>query len=503
MPRLIALVFGLVGIALPCAAVAKPTKLAICHLDGDSGNKIGQAVAAALDGKEYTVVGPVKVDKTVDKLGYSGDLDTKQMREVQDELGVTAMISGRVEKEGNRRTLHLKVVVHGKKSPVFTIQFKDPNSTALKNVLHDRVAKELSEAGDDDDKVADKKGKKKSKKDDDEDQPKKKRLTDADDEPKKKAKKDDDDEPKKKKLTDADDDKKRSKKDDDEPKKKAKKDDDEPKKKRIADAGDDDRPHKRKHRGDDDDDELSVRASAKASMMPALRVDLGAYYGQRHLDYTATMTKPPAVSTAAPAGMISGEVYPLALSDKKSPAAGLGLYGEYDKTAGLNIQVPGMATQLSVNQQHYAIGARYQYAIGTSAVFTAGFDYARRTYKIDRTAGTVNAPDVDYSSARPNVSVRVPATKEITVFAGAGALLVLSAGQISDGTQYGSASAYGFDLTGGLDYKVSDRISVRAAAVVDEISMSFKGTGTLAMTSGTTAASDRDIGVAASVGVKY
>src|ERR1051326_7019043 len=169
MPRLIALFIGLVGVVSPWEAAAKPTKLAICHLDGDSGNKIGQAVAAALDGKEYTVVGPTKVEHTVDKLGYSNDLDTKQMREVQDELGASALIAGRVEKEGNRRTLHPKGVVHGKKSPSFAIQFKDPKSSALKNVIHERVTKELKDTGDDDDRVADKKSKKKSKKDDDED----------------------------------------------------------------------------------------------------------------------------------------------------------------------------------------------------------------------------------------------------------------------------------------------------------------------------------------------
>jgi opacity protein-like surface antigen len=502
MPRLIALVIGLVGVVSPWEAAAKPTKLAVCHLDGDSGNKIGQAVAAALDSKEFTVVGPTKVEHTVDKLGYSSDMDTKQMRELQDELGVSAMVSGRVEKDGNKRTLHLKVVVHGKKSPAFTIQFKDPKSTALKNVLHDRVSKELKESGDDDDKVADKKGKKKGKNDDEEDQPKKKRLTDADDEPKKKSKKDDD-EPKKKKLADADDEpKKKSKKDDDEPKKKSKKDDDEPRKKRVADGDDDDRPRKRKH-GDDDEDDMGVRASAKASLMPSVRVDLGAYYGQRHLDYTASMTKPPAVSTAAPAGMISGEIYPLALSDKKSPAAGLGLYGEYDKTAGLAIQVPGMAAKLDVDQSHMAIGGRYRFAIGTSATLTAGFDYAKRTYKIARGGATVDAPDVDYAAARPNVSVRVPATKEITVFGGGGALLVLSAGQISDGDQYGSASAFGYDLNGGVDYKVSDRVGVRVAAQMDQISLTFKGTGTLGMQRGVSAAADRDIGLAASVGVTY
>jgi opacity protein-like surface antigen len=469
MPRLIALVIGLVGVVSPWEAAAKPTKLAVCHLDGDSGNKIGQAVAAALDSKEFTVVGPTKVEHTVDKLGYSSDMDTKQMRELQDELGVSAMVSGRVEKDGNKRTLHLKVVVHGKKSPAFTIQFKDAKSTALKNVLHDRVSKELKESGDDDDKVADKKGKKKGKKDDDEDQPKKKRLADADDEPKKKSKKDDD----------------------------------EPRKKRVADADDDDRSRKRKHRGDDDEDDMSVRASAKAGLVPSVRVDLGAYYGQRHLDYTASMTKPPAVSTAAPAGMISGEIYPLALSDKKSPAAGLGLYGEYDKTAGLAIQVPGMAQKLDVDQSHMAIGGRYRYVIGTSATVTGGFDYAKRTYKIARTGGTVDAPDVDYAAARPNISVRVPATKEITVFGGAGALLVLSAGQISNGDQYGSASAFGYDLNGGVDYKVSDRVGVRVGAQFDQISLTFKGTGTLGMQRGVSAAADRDIGLAASVGVTY
>jgi hypothetical protein len=99
--------------------------------------------------------------------------------------------------------------------------------------------------------------------------------------------------------------------------------------------------------------------------------------------------------------------------------------------------------------------------------------------------------------------VRVPLSPSATVFGGGGALLILSAGSIVEGTNYGAADAFGYEGTGGLDYKFTDRISLRVAAELSMINLTFKGTGTMAMARGVSAASDRVLDLAATLGVTY
>ena len=79
----------------------------------------------------------------------------------------------------------------------------------------------------------------------------------------------------------------------------------------------------------------------------------------------------------------------------------------------------------------------------------------------------LKAPDVNYGAARPEVAVRVPLSPTTAVFGGAGVLFILSAGQIVDGANYGSADAFGLEASAGLDYKLTDRISVRVAGELE------------------------------------
>src|SRR3569623_2924025 len=223
---------------------------------------------------------------------------------------------------------------------------------------------------------------------DEEDQPKK--SSDAsDDKPKKH---DDDDKP----MKHADDDRPKKHADDDRPKKRVASDDE-------VSASDEDtgkKHRKRKHRGDDE------AAPPRTAMTPgAVWVDVGAEVARRTLTWTTTgTTRPPNVGTAAAAARIGGEVYPFAFDSPSGGQAGLGLYGEYARTVGLSLAVPGSTLKSPIKDGHNQIGARYRFVFGDTSL-AVGAAYRRRDNKADRGAlmkpNPHAKPEVDYARIEP------------------------------------------------------------------------------------------------------
>jgi len=459
--RWLAFLVGLVCLATSPPAAAKP-KVAVAPFQGDKGNKVSDAIADALADK-VRVVQPEATAKAMSKLRLKGELDTDAARRVQKKLNADAVVQGRLAKEGKGKTLRVAVFVHGKKPSRFRVQYKTVSSK-LKAELRDQIVKRL---GDDDDEVASKKRKR-----DDDDRDRKKRKQDDDD---RRAKED------------------RRKRDDDD-------DRDRKKRKRVADDDDDDnskskRKRRRKHRGSDADDEMPRRVGA--------RLDAGAFGGVRRLTYTSP-TPPPAVGTRAVAARVEGEVYPFALGDtQKGPAAGLGLAGEYEKTLGLSITIPGTTTSVPIDQGHYSIGGRYRINASASTMVVLGLDYAARHYIADRTAGAIDFPDVDYRAVAPGVCLMTLVKPTVGVFARLGGQLILDTGPIQDKANYGAATVYGLDARLGADFGLSPRLALRVAGYVGQISFTFKGNGDMAMARGVTAAVDREFGLATTLAVTY
>ncbi|HET9625681.1 MAG TPA: hypothetical protein VFP84_30155 [Kofleriaceae bacterium] len=510
--RILPIAIALVSIATPIAAVAKPKpKIALAPLEGDAGNKVGQAIAASL-GKEFVVIAPKDTKRELTKIGAGDELEAKDVKKATSELGAVAIIDGKLGKAGKKRSLHLEVHRRGKPDAGFTIEFKTVTE-GFKRGVHDEIVKKLDGAGDDaDEPVAD------------EEAPTKHRLTD-DDAPRKAKKPDADpdgdaDARPGKKIAKAD---KADKADEDDaaqrPKKPAKADSDDaaPKRgkgKKVAAA--------EVEAGADGDETGKVKHTLgkdAPSPQPLARVDAGASVSQRRLSWgvrgglTPAQTPPPVV-TSSGGVRIDGEIYPFALANPSSSAAGLGFAALYDKSFGLAIKVPGTNVTSAINQSHYSFGARYRINVGEASSIGLGLDYFGRTYIADRGGlaqpTVLDTPDFSYKAVSPSVAARTPLTPMITFFGVLDGLLMFDAGPAVKNNNYGTATVYGVELHTGLDIAFTKQIGLRVAAEYSQINLSFGGKGTMATgrdgdpaTQDVMSATDRSIGVAATLGLTY
>jgi hypothetical protein len=526
--RVLLILIGVAMVAWPIQAIAKPKpKIAVAPLDGDAGNKVALAIAEALDGKDFEVVGPKEVSREMKKLGLADELAPKDARKLATKLEAVALVDGKVAKAGKKRSLHLEVHRRGKPDAGFTIEFKSTASDGFRRGVHDEIAKKLEGAGDDAPADDDDPGKKpagddrkRSLDDDDDHLPERKKRTDDDDHlPERKKRTDDDDHlPERKKRTDDDDHlperKKRTDDDDHLPERKKRTTGDNQlpeRKKKVATTTDDDEPAVRKRKG---------RKQAEAEVAPQVlaRVGGGGLLAQRRLTYDtrAGLTPaqaPPSVVTTAGAFRIDGEIYPFALANPRGGIAGLGLAGAYDKTFGLAIKIPNMALQAPIDQAHFAIGARYRFGVGEASAITIGLDYVGRHYIADRSSlmmVVLDAPDVDYAAIAPGIAARTPVTPTITLFGALDGMLVLDTGPIQKSASYGAATVYGVEVLGGLDIAIAKQLGLRVALEYSQINFTFNGKGTMATgrdndstTVDVNGATDRSIGLSATLGLAY
>jgi len=431
-------------IVLTGSALAKPT-VAVAPFEGDTDNQVANVVAEVA-GEGATVIGPEKTEKAMTKLGLSSELERKDLSKLRARFDADVILSGKLEKDGKNKTLELSVTAKGRKTQKFTVTFKSAGSDKFKGELRDELGKRMGDGGS---------------------------RGGSDEEPEEVAPPDDDDKEKKKK------------------KKK--------KKRRGGEDGDD----------EDGDDEDGDTASARHPVtQAAVRVFVGASFGRRTLTYDSTaMNKPPSVGTAAPSGRIEGEIYPAAFSTLKGAAAGIGVFGKYERAFGVKINVPLEPNDAPISQSHYMVGARYRLAFGSSTV-AVGVAYAGRRYVADRSklaaATKLDMPDVTYSAIAPGAIGRFAITPTIGAFLGADFLLMRSTGAIQKTEQYGPADVIAFELAGGLDVAFGANYGLHIAADFSQIGFKFKGSpGTMAAARGVGAATDRTYSVLVAFAVTY
>jgi hypothetical protein len=501
---------------------------------------MGTAVRELLDDK-LVVVAPKDVERAMSKLGLSGELEEGDAQKLRQKLDAAVVVQGKLGKSGPKKTVRLTIWVKGKKPSDINVQYKSVASEKFRDAVRDALLKRIGSISDLDEEEKPKK--KLADADDGEEKPKKKKLTDdGEEKPKKKLADEGEEKPKKKKLADdgeekpkkkklADDGEEKPKKkladaDEEKPKKKlADADDGEEKpKKKLADADDgEEKPKKKKKVATAEDDQPRVHKRKRkvegdgegvrekpAAPLPVARVDAGLSYAARYLkfDVAADSTnRPPKVFTPAGAGRFEGELYPVGLSNRNSPLAGLGVFGEYDKTFGLSIDVPNtMGKSVTIDQSHYAVGALYRVPVGKAAI-SAGVGYARRHYIADRSPlanpAQLDTPDVDYAAVAPRLGGRAQVGSSVALFAETSAMLVMSAGQISTTDSYGPGTVFGIGGNGGIDLAFSKQIGLRVAAEYNQVNLKFKGTGTLASTRKVSGAADRDFGMTATLAAWY
>ncbi len=433
----------------PAIAVAKPS-VAVAPLDGDDGNKVGNAVAKAAEDEASSVTGPKETGKAMEKLDLSGTLDKKDAKKLRAKLDVQVLIQGRVEDEGRENAVELSISGKGVKPSKLKLRFKSATAKSFKSDLRDALAKRLAPDEADEEE---------------EDRPK--RLSDSEDKPKKR---DPDEDKPKKRVADSDE-----------------------------DEGDGGSVRKRKRRRDDEGE-----PTRHAVTQVAIRANIGAGLGRRGLTYEGGggTAGPPPIGTAAPSARLEGEAYFGAMSTLKGPAASIGVYGEYDKAFAVSIRVPGTGgKEAPINQQHYGIGVRYRVPFGLHAI-AFGVGYASRKYTADRSglpAGTMlDMPDVDYSGIAPNVVGRFAATPKVGVFFGGSFLFLLKAGQITTADGFGYAKTLAFDLAGGVDIALDTHYGLRLALELSQVGLTFRN-----KVRDVSAATDRTIGLVASFEILY
>jgi len=426
-------------------ALAKPT-IAVAPIEGDSGNKVADVVAEVA-GEEARVIGPDKTEKARDKLGMSSELDRKDLTKLRSKLDADFIISGKLEKDGKTKTLELGVTAKGRKTQTFTLTFKNADSDKFKRELREELAKRTSGGGGEPE----------------------------DDEPKRLSSNDDDD--------------------DDKAKKKKKK-----KKRRGDDEEEDD--------DDDEGDGPGVTHKRHPVTQVALRMWAGASFGRRTLTNDSSATnKPPPVGTAAPSGRIEGEIYPGAFSTLKGAAAGIGVFGRYERAFGVKINVPLEPDDSTIAQANFTAGARYRLAFGSSTI-ALGVAYAGRQYIADRSVldmpSQLDMPDVKYKAVAPGAIARFAVTPTIGAFVGADVLLMMSTGAIQKSEQYGPADIIGFEFEGGLDVAFGANYGLHLAADFSQIGFKFAAKpGTMAAVRGVSTATDRTYSVLAAFAVMY
>lgn len=214
------------------------------------------------------------------------------------------------------------------------------------------------------------------------------------------------------------------------------------------------------------------------------------------------MTPPPRVGTFGAAPRVDAEVYPAAFDTLKGGAAGFGLAAEFEKTLGVSIDVPGSGGKSStINQMRYSAGVRYRLVFGPSS-FAFGASYWYRQFVADRSnlgaLVTLDMPDVKYKAIAPTGVLRLAAAPNVGIYFSAEVPLLLDAGPIQSGANYGPASVIAFDLEGGAEILVGTNYAVRLAAQFEQVGLSFSK-----MNREVTAASDRLMGVTATFEVLY
>jgi len=254
----------------------------------------------------------------------------------------------------------------------------------------------------------------------------------------------------------------------------------------VADAGDDEDDD-----GDRDaDDEDSRVESSSPARVPAVdraaTVSAGVAIIQRTLAFTARadMMNAPAGYRGAPtpAALVSGEVFPLAMTHQGGGLANLGIGFAAHKVVGMQTRVAdptsGMTVSLATDETAYGFDVRYRHRIGLHGPeLVASVGWSKLRFQIDRTQGEVDVPNSTYRYIHPGVELRLTATPRVRLSAAAALLLITDTGQMQAPDQYGAAKMTGGEGGVGVEVLWGQRLVTRLGADVAVMAYQFTGAG--------------------------
>jgi len=254
----------------------------------------------------------------------------------------------------------------------------------------------------------------------------------------------------------------------------------------------------------------------------AVDVAAGLSFSQRTLSFThdsALVNTPQGYDgTLVPGLYVTGELYPMALVNRKSTGftRNIGLSLVVDKVLLIKSKPAGMDdVDLPTSQMRWGAGVVYRWNFGskpTSPTLKLSARYNKLTFKIDESGApegvVIDIPDTAYSYIDPGAGLRFPITEQIAALGEARFLFVTKAGQIQAMSQYGTTTITGYDVDLGGEYKLTSTLSVRGGLKYTHLGLTFDGTGDLTDRNGdgtqdVTAASDRYLGFYATAGWLY
>jgi hypothetical protein len=191
-----------------------------------------------------------------------------------------------------------------------------------------------------------------------------------------------------------------------------------------------------------------------------------------------------------PGFLLTGAVYPMAFGGKRGATANIGIGFVAERAIGLKSAIDdgaGGMQQLATRQSRYGANLRYRYNFGDGPEglsLEASVGFNKLAFVIDKGAApmnvTVDVPNVSYTYIDPGLGARIPIFGKLSGLLEAKFLAVLDTGEIQKPAQYGAATVTGFDIDGGLEYRIGQHFLARGGVRYLMMGYKFKtGTGTL------------------------
>jgi hypothetical protein len=255
---------------------------------------------------------------------------------------------------------------------------------------------------------------------------------------------------------------------------------------RVASRDDDDDRDDRDDRDDDDGDRDD--RGGPADPRPAMDLSAGLSFTGRKLGFTTNLVQnaPQGYSGAPVPGLrITGDLYPLAFNKRnRSFTRNLGVTGLFDRAIKISseLKTATMTYTLPTVEQHLAFGVIYRHPVSPTLTIEGSVRYNKRKFVINKSsapADAVDIPNTDYSYVDPGVGVHYVLGPKAALSADARFLLITDTGEMQSPDQYGASTVTGVDLGLAVDYRVAQKIVVRAALGLATIGYAFKGNGAL------------------------
>jgi hypothetical protein len=243
-----------------------------------------------------------------------------------------------------------------------------------------------------------------------------------------------------------------------------------------------------------DAEEAAERERMLESLSPEQRADLersravvlsaGAGVTQRSLTFSGGGNlggnAPPDYSGIMPMVQLDGEIYPWAFKLTQTGwKRHIGVIVNFEKSMFLESQAPDNP-MMTIPSDHtrYGLGVVYRMLLGDgpsepTLKFSMGFNKS----SFSTSNNILDLPNVSYTFVDPGAILHYPFSPNWSANFVLRGLMVLSAGQIQDASQYGAGTAFGFDADANVSYAIGKKLSLKLGAHFDGFLMKFTKQG--------------------------